>query len=71
MEIGGIINSWGKRNAPLNNYKRNEIMNVSTAESIAEMMEKYNKARQEWQDKLGIKFDEDIFHAWFTNQITG
>ena len=44
---------------------------MNTAEAIAEMMTKYNEARAMWIEKMGDKFYENEFHAWFTKQVMG
>jgi hypothetical protein len=43
-------------------------MNAAT---IKEMMDRYNEAKAMWISKLGSKFDEAAFHAWFTEQVIG
>ena len=36
---------------------------------LAELLEKYNTARDEWIVKRGDAFNEADFHAWFTDQV--
>ena len=44
---------------------------MTTPEAIAELMNKYNEARAMWIEKMGDKFNENEFHAWFTKQVKG
>lgn len=44
---------------------------MTTPEAIAELMTKYNEARAMWIEKMGNKFSEEEFHAWFTKQVMG
>lgn len=42
---------------------------MTNAAVLAELLEKYNTARNEWAAKLGDEFNEVEFHAWFTAQV--
>jgi hypothetical protein len=41
------------------------------AETIKELMDRYNEAKAMWIATLGDKFNEAVFHAWFTKQVIG
>jgi len=44
---------------------------MNAADTIRELMTRYNEARAMWIEKLGAEFDEAKFHDWFTKQVTG
>jgi hypothetical protein len=38
-------------------------------QAIRELMIKYEEQKDVWVKKMGEKFNEDEFHAWFTKQV--
>lgn len=42
---------------------------MTTADTIREIMNRYNEARANWTEKKGEDFNEAEFHAWFTKQV--
>lgn len=42
---------------------------MTAAETVREIMARYNEAKARAIANLGEKFDEAEFHAWFTQQV--
>lgn len=42
---------------------------MNNNETIAEIMTRYNECRAKFETRFGAEFDENLFHAWFTEQV--
>lgn len=46
-------------------------MHMTNANTLSEIMARYNESRTAWIKKKGGNFNEDEFHEWFTKQVYG